>query len=130
MTNLNRRSFFHRVTDGLHGAALTALLSRDVFGRESLAPPTRRVYDLKPRPPHYPPRAKSVIQLFMNGGPSQVDLFDPKPMLDRHHGKPYFQQIAEDVSSPQSAGGLMRSPFKFAQHGESGIWQTIKFPVT
>jgi hypothetical protein len=91
-------------------------------------PAPRRVFDLRPRRPHSEPRAKAVIQLFMNGGPSQVDTFDPKPMLERHHGQSYFNRIAADVSSPQAAGGLMRSPFTFAQHGKSGIWLSDALP--
>lgn len=124
----SRRSFFHRVADGLHGAALAGLLSADVFGEDLDKAVKPRVFDTRPRPTHHPPRAKAVIQLFMNGGPSQVDLFDPKPMLDKHHGEPYFQKLAAQVSSPQSAGGLMKSPFKFAQHGQSGIWLSDAMP--
>lgn len=125
---MTRRSFFERAVDGLQGAALAALLSRDLFGATAGEDPVRRVYDLKPRPPHFPAKAKSVIQLFMNGAPSQVDLFDPKPMLDKHHGEPYFEKIANDVSSPKAAGGLMRSPFKFQQYGQSGIWVSELMP--
>ena len=121
------------MADGLHGAALAGLLGTDLFrgqlqAEDSHGPAPRRVFDLKPRPPQHPPKAKAVIQLFMNGGPSQVDLFDPKPMLEKHHGKPYFREIADQVSSPQSAGGLMKSPFKFAQHGESGTWLSDALP--
>lgn len=136
--NLSRRNFFHRAADGLHGAALAYLLSQDVFGRTAFGaeasgahehvPQQPRVYDLRPQAPQFEPKATSVIQLFMNGGPSQVDLFDPKPMLDKHHGEPYFDKIAEDVSSPQAAGGLMRSPFKFKQHGQSGMWISDVLP--
>src|SRR5690242_19267409 len=120
---ITRRGFFDRAIDGLHGAALTYLLSKDLFGAATAraGETPRRSYDLRPRRPHHEPRAKAVIQLFMNGGPSQVDTFDPKPMLERHHGQSYFNRIAADVSSPQAAGGLMRSPFTFAQHGQSGI---------
>ncbi len=134
--SITRRNFFNRVSDGVHGAALAYLLSNDLFGAKTLSAAesdhglagNRRVYDLAPRAPHHPPKAKSVIQLFMNGGPSQVDTFDAKPMLDKHHGEPYFAKIAKDVSSPQSAGGLMRSPFKFKQHGQSGIWLSEVMP--
>ena len=124
----SRRGFFHRAADGVHGAALTYLLGRDVFAQEGLPAPTlqpasggpRQGYDLSSRQTHFPARARSVIHLFMNGGPSQVDLFDPKPALDRMHGQSYFSEIAQDVSSPQQAGGLLRSPYKFAQYGDSG----------
>jgi hypothetical protein len=64
----------------------------------------------------------------MNGGPSQMDLFDPKPELDRRHGESYFDKIAGEVESPTSAGALMRSPFKFAQHGQSGMWVSDALP--
>ena len=124
----SRRGFFQRAADGVHGAALTYLLSRDLFGYDKLPPAEplpasagpRSAYELTPRRPHFPGRARSVIHLFMNGGPSQVDLFDPKPTLDKLHGQSYFSKIAQDVSSPQQAGGLLRSPYKFAQHGDSG----------
>src|SRR5262245_2042045 len=123
---LNRRSFFHRISGGLHGVALASLLSREVYG--ATLEGTRRSYDLKPRSPHFEPKATSVIQLFMHGGPSQMDLFDPKPMLDKHHGEPYFDKVAADLTAPEGAGGLLRSPFKFAQHGQSGTWVSEIMP--
>ncbi|HJZ90003.1 MAG TPA: DUF1501 domain-containing protein, partial [Gemmataceae bacterium] len=109
---LTRRSFFHSVSTGLYGVALTHLLGQEV--RADIPA------DLAPRKPHFPPKATSVIHLFMNGGPSQMDLFDPKPMLERQHGKPYFDKIAGEVEFIKDAGAIMRSPFRFARHGESG----------
>ena len=126
---VSRRGFFQRASDGLQGAALAYLATSELTGRDTLAADDelsaatagrRQLYDTQPRQTHHPAKAKAVIQLFMNGGPSQVDLFDPKEKLDKHHGEPYFDKIAQDVSSPQAAGGLLRSPFKFKQHGESG----------
>ena len=64
----------------------------------------------------------------MNGGPSQMDLFDPKPMLDKHHGEPYFDKIAGEVEFVKDAGALMRSPFKFARHGKCGMWVSEAMP--
>ena len=128
-----RRGFFSSAADGLYGTALAYLFSRELYGGSGLLgaeTATRRRYDLAPRDPHFTPRARAVIQLFMQGGPSQVDLFDPKPMLDRNHGKSIFKEIAQDLSSPESAGGLMRSPWKFAQHGESGTWVSELLPHT
>ena len=126
---VTRRGFFENAADGLCGAALAALLNRDVYGAATLPADDpdlpaghRRFYDLKPRPTHFEPKARRVIQLFMNGGPSQMDLWDPKPMLDKHNGEAYFEKIAGDVTSPNQTGGLMRSPFKFAQYGKSGTW--------
>ncbi len=130
-----RRNFFGRMSDGVYGIALTHLLSRDLLGfseppesRKVQAMGRRSVYDVKPRKPHFEAKAKSVILLFMNGGPSPMDLLDPKPMLGKHHGEPYFDEVAVDVPSPQQAGGLLRSPFKFAQYGQSGIWVSEIMP--
>ncbi|MFM8250697.1 MAG: DUF1501 domain-containing protein [Planctomycetota bacterium] len=70
------------------------------------------------REPHFPARAKQVIHLFMNGGPSQVDTFDPKPLLDQYHGKPL---PTTNLRTERKTGAAMRSPFKFQKHGESGL---------
>ncbi len=64
----------------------------------------------------------------MNGGPSQMDLFDPKPELDRLHGKTYADKLAGEIEFIGSAGAIMRSPFKFAQHGKSGAWVSDAMP--
>jgi len=111
--DFSRRGFFQRVSTGIGGAALASLLQR-----EAVAAP--RTYDLTPKPAQFAPQAQAVIHLFMNGGPSQMDLFDPKPELDKHHGESYFDKIAGEVEFPDAAGLLMRSPFQFAQHGECG----------
>ncbi|MBA63997.1 MAG: hypothetical protein CMJ76_16705 [Planctomycetaceae bacterium] len=133
----NRRGFFERAADGIGGAALATLAleeflpAADLPVAPSIQPATggpRRGYDTLPRDTHHSAKAKAVIQLFMNGGPSQVDLFEPKPLLDRRHGEDYFNEIAEDISSPQAAGGLLRSPFKFKQHGECGAWVSDALP--
>jgi hypothetical protein len=116
-----RRGFFGRVAAGFYGGALAYLLGRDLRAAE-------RTADLRPRPPHFAPRARAVIHLFMNGGPSQMDLFDPKPLLDRHHGQPYFSKIAGEVENPQAAGALMRSPFRFERRGRCGMWISDALP--
>ncbi|HWB11899.1 MAG TPA: DUF1501 domain-containing protein [Pirellulales bacterium] len=121
-----RRQFLEGIAGGVFGAALSWLVANDE-GR-SLAASAGSPVDLSPRPPHAPPKATSVIHLFMNGGPSQMDLFDPKPTLDKHHGESYFDKIAGEVENPQSAGALMRSPFKFAQHGQCGMWISDALP--
>ena len=89
--------------------------------------PSKR-FDLRPRSPHFAPRAKAVIHLFMNGGPSQMDLFDPKPELTRLHGRSYFDKIAGEVENPQAAGSLMRGPFSFRRYGQSGMWVSEVMP--
>ena len=68
--------------------------------------------------PHFAPKAKHVIFLFLNGGMSQVDTFDPKPMLDKHDGEP---KPGPKVKTDRAAGNLMKSPFKFTKRGQSGI---------
>lgn len=130
---LSRRNFFERFSDGIGGVALATLLTRDLYGNSldsstGLPDGHRRMYDLKPRPPHFAPKAKAVIHLFMNGGPSQMDLFDPKPVLDKHNGEAYFDKVAADLTTPEQVGGLMRSPFKFAQYGKSGTWISELMP--
>ncbi|HEV8059109.1 MAG TPA: DUF1501 domain-containing protein, partial [Gemmataceae bacterium] len=122
--SVTRRGFFDQISTGLRGAAITYLLGHDLLNNSRLMAADQSVppfFDLKPRNSHFHPKAKSVIHLFMNGGPSQMDLFDPKPMLDKNHGKPYFSKIAGEVENPQSAGALMRSPFRFAKHGQCGM---------
>ena len=134
---LSRRAWFERMAGGLYGAAL-AHLFRDEFGNafaasapeseDSTVRGVGRAFDLKPKLPHFAPKANAVIQLFMNGGPSQVDLFDPKPMLDKHHGESYFDKIAGEVENIGAAGSILRCPFKFAQHGRSGLWLSELMP--
>ena len=122
-STLSRRSFFSRVGDGIYGAALVSLFGNDLFEGRLVSGATRNrdVYDLKPRLPHFEPKAKSVIHLFMNGGPSQVDLFDHKPLLEKYSGQPPSRELANDIEFADQMGGLMPSPFKFSRHGESGM---------
>lgn len=81
---------------------------------------------LAPRPPHYPAKAKRVIFLFMHGGPSQVDTFDPKPLLDRDHGKPL--PFAKPRVFSAQTGNLLRSPWKFRPYGQCGTEVSDLFP--
>jgi hypothetical protein len=77
------------------------------------------------KPTHFAPKAKRVIFLFMNGGPSQVDTFDPKPMLDKYHGQP---MPGGNPKTERKTGNLMKSPFRFKQYGQSGIEVSDLFP--
>lgn len=120
---MNRRDFFNRISDGLHGAALATLLGAPTANASTSAAAT-----LSARKPHYEPKAKAVIQFFMNGGPSQVDLFDPKPALEKYAGKIPSLDLKTDVSSPTQAGGLLPSPFKFRKHGQCGMDLTDVMP--
>ena len=94
----NRREVLRRAGAGFGSLALAALLADDVSAGRTPDNP------LAPRPPHFPGRARRVIFLFMPGGPSQVDTFDPKPRLTRDHGKPspklYLGQRRKLLASP------------------------------
>ena len=117
--NLPRREFFSRIGDGLYATALATLLGDDLFpANPALGNGT---HDLKPRAPHYRPKAKSVIHLFMNGGPSQVDLFDPKPELARLAGSAPPRDILNKIEFADQVGGLLPSPYKFNRHGRCGM---------
>ncbi len=128
----SRRGFFDSVANGMYGAALASLLSTDLFGRDlgevQHESPSPAIPSQSPKSPQFGAQAKSVIQLFMNGGPSQMDLFDPKTELEKQHGKSYFGHIAGEVENPQDAGSLMRSWFKFRQRGDCGMWVSDALP--
>src|SRR5438128_830574 len=116
----SRRHLFSRLSDGIHGAALASLLGRDILSAagSDTAP---RVYDLKPRQPHMRPKAKAVIQLFQNGGPSQVDTFDPKPMLTKFAGTAPSRDIVNQIEFADQIGTMLPSSFKFSRHGKCGM---------
>ena len=121
----DRRAMMRTMGGGVLAAALAELNSSDASEVASSSAPHQ---DTLPRRPYHRPRAKAMIHLFMNGGPSQMDLFDPKPELQRRHGEDYFESIAGEVEFPDAAGALMRSPFKFAQHGQSGMYVSELMP--
>jgi hypothetical protein len=133
----SRRDFFRLISDGIYGAALTSLLCDDLYGGADRlrpgAPPEpasgpRSVYDLKPRTPHFAPKAKAVIQLLMNGAPSQMDLFDPKPLLEKHRGQSFVEKAATETTVLADQRGLLPSPFQFARRGQSGLWLSEVMP--
>lgn len=82
---------------------------------------------LSPKQPHFAAKARHVVHLFMNGGPSQVDTFDPKPALDKYHGQ---QLPSGNLRTERKTGHAMRSPFKFQKYGESGIEVSELFAKT
>jgi hypothetical protein len=117
-----RRDFFSTMADGLHGAALARLLAADLISATAArANDGPQIFNLKPKPPHFAPKAKAVIQLFMNGGPSQVDLFDPKPTLTRLAGSAPSKELSFAISNGDAPGTLMPSPFTFKREGECGM---------
>ena len=97
-----------------------------IAGRTGIAAPALQKPELPGGLPNFVPRAKRIIFLFMWGGPSHVDLFDPKPRLNQEEGK---QLSGKDVGIDRdNLGKILGSPFKFAQHGQSGIWLSELFP--
>jgi len=125
--SINRRAFLSRAAGGLGGLALAHLLASE--GRGGAGERIQAPHPLAPKPPHHPPRARSVICLFQHGGPSQMDLFDPKPELSRWHGKDYPHGDLE-VHFDKQAGKLLESPFRFQQHGQSGMAFSELLPHT
>ncbi|MFM8475490.1 MAG: DUF1501 domain-containing protein [Planctomycetaceae bacterium] len=128
-----RRGILARTSGGLLGAALAHLLSEDTVADASSdhPAPAGGPATLQPRPPHHPPKATAAIQLFMNGGPSQMDLFDPKPVLNRMDGQP-FPGNRETLGNQGTAdiGVLMGGRYRFHRHGESGQWMADVLPHT
>ncbi|HEX3146722.1 MAG TPA: DUF1501 domain-containing protein [Gemmataceae bacterium] len=114
----SRRDFLRRSAHGFGALALATMLAE-----EAAAAPARAVFDpFLPKKPHFEPKAKSVIFLFMEGGPSHVDLFDPKPELARMNGKPLPARFGK-VLTPMGIGGnnLLATKRKFKKCGQSGL---------
>src|SRR5438093_7175017 len=120
---ISRRLMLRQTALGFGSLGLTSLLAEqaELLAEPGLGGP------LAPKSPHFPPRAKRVIFLFMHGGPSQVDTFDPKPRLAQDNGKPIPFKLSLTFN-PKGQGGLMKSPWEFKQHGGSGIPVSELFP--
>jgi len=116
-----RREMLRQCSNGFGMVALAALM-----GEQAQAATTAAKGPLTPKPPMFPAKAKRVIFLFMHGGPSQVDTFDPKPLLIRDHGKP-FPGAKPRVVFAQT-GNLLKSPWEFKKYGQSGIEVSDLFP--
>ncbi len=125
-THLSRRDLLQSTSLG--SVALTTLMA----GRQPAFADNRSGDEspLAARPPHYPGRVKRIIHLFMNGGPSQMDTFDPKPELNRLDGQPLPDSVKSQLQPTQRkrAGTIFGSPFKFSKHGESGLQVSELFP--
>ena len=117
---LNRRAFLGRYAGALGPLALAQLAAAD-----ERAP---RADPLAPKKSHHPAKAKAVICLFQHGGPSQMDLFDPKPELTKRHGKPHPDKLEVHFHTQQ--GKLLASPFQFAKHGKAGVELSELLPHT
>jgi len=118
----SRRHFLAGSGLGLGSLALAWLLREDGYlGAEPVKPDLEKPhFDLRPRPPHFEPRAKAMISLFMQGGPSHLDLLDPKPLLEKYDGQKFPGQIKYD-NAAQASSKVLASPWRFQKHGQSGI---------
>lgn len=118
---LSRRHFLSGASMSLKTSALCWLLIRDGVLRAEPGKPllTPQVFDLTPKPPLLKPRAKAMISMFMQGGPSHMDLLDPKPMLTKYDGRKFPGEIKYD-NAAQSSSKVLGSAWKFAKHGQCG----------
>ena len=126
---LSRRELLHRGGMGLGMLGLAGVLAdsgRLVWGGPA-GPAVGSSAPLAPRQPHFPARARQVVHLFMNGGPSQVDTFDPKPALEKFHGQPLPNP---NLRTERKTGGALKSPFQFQKYGQSGIEVSELFSKT
>ena len=121
-TECTRRALLRGAGSGLGAMAMAAMLAEDAKGA-TVHDPTI------PKKPHHTPKAKSVIFLFMEGAPSHIDLFDPKPKLNELHGQPMPASFGKVITAMGTANNtLMGSPRKWKQHGKSGIWISELYP--
>ena len=118
-----RREMLSRAGGGFGSLALAGLLADQ--GLLANSTPSA-LSPLAAKPAHFAPKAKSVIFLFMYGGPSHIDLFDYKPALKKFAGKNVSEAV--DTKGARSKGGLFPSPYKFERYGESGHWVSDRFP--
>ncbi|MFC5412694.1 DUF1501 domain-containing protein [Larkinella bovis] len=122
----NRRSFLNKASWGLGSLALGSLLPSQIFSN-----PAERIETV----PHRAPKAKRVVYLFQSGGPSQLEMFDYKPYLEKMHGKDLPESVRKgqrltSMSAQQSALPLVSSPYTFRQYGKSGAWASELVPYT
>src|SRR6267154_5479095 len=119
----SRREFLQRAGCGFGGLAFAYLLGLDAASSQAETIKIDPLNPLASRPPHFPAKAKSVIWLFMEGGPSHLDLFDPKPTLHKLAGQPMPESFGHPLTAMGTGGNtLMPSKRTFKQHGQSGIW--------
>ena len=123
---LNRRDMLLRCGNGFGALALAALMNDPAYGATLVGPAPTSVDPMALRPPHFPAQATSVIFLYMDGGPSHLDTFDPKPRLDREHGQPI--KVKTHPTQFNNVGNVLKSPWKFHRYGQSGIPVSDLFP--
>jgi hypothetical protein len=118
---LTRRQFLERNAMGIGSVALAWLLRQEnVLATPANVPKAAHGFDMKPKTTHFPPRARAMISLFMHGGPSHIDLFDPKPEVSRRSGEDYPGEIKFSFID-RATKKLFGSPWKFQKHGQCGM---------
>src|SRR5262249_13085965 len=105
---------------GLSGLGFGSLALNVMLSQERARAADRRAIDLRPRPSDFDPQARAVIMLMQNGGPSQMELFDPKPDLDKYHGKQHSLKV-EMFQAGSEQNTLLKSVFAFRKHGQCGM---------
>ena len=122
---MTRRDLLVRCAAGFGGVALAGLMADKSFG----AALSQSANPLAPKPGHFPAKAKNIIFLYMDGGPSQVDTFDYKPDLAKFNGKNPREVMGKlEPTQFDNIGKVMQSPWKFKQYGQSGAWVSDLFP--
>ncbi len=124
---LTRRELLRRSGMGFGMMALASVMASEGVLAHTTQAASTDINPLAPKQPHFPAKAKQIVHLFMNGGPSHVDTFDPKPLLDKYHGKALPTQ---NLRTERKTGAALRSPFKFRRHGKSGIEVSELFEQT
>jgi len=123
---LSRRAMLRQAASGFGGLALLALMGDKASGGLLKSDAQKGVNSLAPRLTHFPPRARNVIFLYMDGGPSQVDTFDPKPRLTQEHGQPFKMKM--EPTQFNNNGNTLGSPWAFRRYGRSGLPVSDLFP--
>src|SRR5688572_29708570 len=117
----SRRHFLATQSFGLTSLALAWLLKADARGAAPVKPPLEKPqFDLLPKSQPRPAQAQAMISMFMQGGPSHIDLFDPKPEINKRHLQPFTGEIKYD-NAAESSAKLFGSPWKFSRRGECGM---------
>lgn len=122
LRDTTRRRFLRQCGTGMGALALGSLLDDKLFAADSSLPMLGK--------PHFAPKAKNIIYLFQSGGPSHLDLFDPKPELAKRDGQQVPEELVKNIRLAQigKQSKLLASPYKFARHGKSGMWLSELLP--
>jgi hypothetical protein len=124
---MTRRELLRRASNGFGTLALGSLLSQS--SHSQLAAAVRGAQSGPLASPHFPAKARSVLFLFMEGAVSQVDSFDHKPLLAKYHGQDAHKAMGRiEKTQFDSIGTILKSPWQFRQHGQSGLWISDLFP--